>query len=282
MTRRATFDVVCGGELLWDFFEERPSVYRRCTGGASANGAIVLARLGVKVAVVGGVGDDALGEALRSAIAREGVDVRGIATTRPATGIVIKTSGRFSPYRSEVAVDASSVRARWGLIGSMMPKVTGLRVERVAVDLNVRPRLWPSKAKMGAAATALVRNAAIVKTSDNDLTRLRGSERAGLAWLRRIAPDAVVLVTRAGDPASALGPWGRFDVAARRVRVRESTGAGDAFLAGALAVVVRAGPKWRMPEVLTRALEMGHRLGAKAASRTGAVTGLTHLEISWP
>ncbi len=278
-------DVVCGGEVLWDLFEGRSGVYRRCTGGASANAAIVLARLGVAVALVGSVGDDALGEALVGAIRSEGVDVRGVAVTPEPTGIVIQTGGRFSPYRANATttVDAGAAPARWALVGSMMPKVAGLRAGALAVDLNVRPRLWSSKSTMRAAATALVRPARLVKASNNDLSRLWGSEAAGLAWLRRTAPGATVLVTRAAEPASALGPWGRVDVAARPLRARESTGAGDAFMAGALAVVLRAGTRWQTPEVLTRALLLGHRLGAKAASRIGATTGLRNLEkIPWP
>ena len=286
---RRKVDVVCGGELLWDFFEERAAAgtYRRCVGGASANAAVALSRLGLRVALVGAVGDDALGEALVAALRHEGIDVRGVAVTRAATGIVIKTSGRFSPYRADRPVDASAApgAARWALVGSMMPKVLYPRAERLAVDLNVRPRLWPSKAKMRAAAAALVRGAALVKASNNDLSRLWGSEEAGLAWLERVAPTSTVLVTRAEGPATALGPWGRVDAAARRLvgGARESTGAGDAFMAGVLAVVVRAGPRWADHEVLTHALQLGHRLGAKAASRTGATTGLTNLEkIPWP
>jgi sugar/nucleoside kinase (ribokinase family) len=278
--------VVCVGEILWDFFEERAGTYRRCTGGASANAAIALARLGVPVAVVGAVGDDALGEALVAALAREGVDVRAVAVTRAPTGIVIKTTGRFSPYRADSAVDAGAIApSAWALVGSMMPRVTHLRGRALAVDLNVRPRLWPSKAKMRASATGLVRSAILVKASNNDLSRLWGSEAAGLAWLGRVAPRATVLVTRAAEPASAFGPWGRIDVRARSLRAgaRESTGAGDAFMAGALAVVLRAGARWNTPQVLTRALLLGHRLGAKAASRTGATTGLLNLEkIPWP
>jgi sugar/nucleoside kinase (ribokinase family) len=280
-------EIVCGGEILWDFFEERAGSYRRCTGGASANAAIALARLGVGVALVGAVGDDALGEALVAAVAREGVDVGGVARVPAPTGIVIKTSGRFTPYRADVLVRAAAAvaPARWALVGSMRPTVLGLRAASLAVDLNVRPRLWPSKAAMRAAATELVRPARLVKASNNDLARLWGTEAAGLAWLGRVAPRATVLVTRADEPASALGAWGKVDVAARRLRggARESTGAGDAFMAGALAVVLRAGDRWDTPEVLTRALRIGHRLGAKAASRIGATTGLTNLEkIPWP
>ena len=94
-------DVVCGGEVLWDFFEERPGLYRRCVGGASANEAVTLARLGLKVALVGAVGDDALGRELLGAATREGIDVRAVVLAARPTGVVIVTGGRVSPYRSD-------------------------------------------------------------------------------------------------------------------------------------------------------------------------------------
>jgi len=78
-------DVVCFGEILWDMFETRPRrhvvvsiarEYRRELGGAPANVATGLARLGARVAVVGGVGRDSFGEALVTHLANDGVDVR--------------------------------------------------------------------------------------------------------------------------------------------------------------------------------------------------------------
>ena len=275
-------DVVCGGEILWDFFEARPGVYVRHAGGASANAAIVLSRLGLDVALVGAVGEDALGDEIVRQIGREGVDVRAVGRTARPTGIVVVTAGRFSPYRSDAPVSARGVRARWGLVGSLVPEVRDLAVRRLAVDLNVHPRLWPSRAKMRAASAKLVRGASLVKASHADLERLCGAEDAGIAWLRRSAPDAVLVVTRAGGDASAIGGWGRLDVAPRRATARESTGAGDAFTAGVLAVLVRAEEGWNAPEVLTRALRLGHRLGRKAVSRVGATAGLVNLEkIPW-
>ncbi|MDP9148984.1 MAG: PfkB family carbohydrate kinase, partial [Myxococcota bacterium] len=56
-------DVICFGEILWDIFElgrrgTEPLAqrFRRELGGAPANVATGLARLGVRAAVVGGVG----------------------------------------------------------------------------------------------------------------------------------------------------------------------------------------------------------------------------------
>jgi fructokinase len=66
-------EIVTFGEVLWDVFEIAPDTYRRVIGGAPANLAVVLARLGVRAAVIGAVGVDAFGEALRARLAAEGV-----------------------------------------------------------------------------------------------------------------------------------------------------------------------------------------------------------------
>src|SRR3954464_11654788 len=90
-------DVACYGELLWDFFEaevkpEKEPIartFKRELGGASANVAGVLARLGVKSSVVGGVGDDKLGDAMRATLESEGVETAGVAKVRARTGITL-------------------------------------------------------------------------------------------------------------------------------------------------------------------------------------------------
>jgi sugar/nucleoside kinase (ribokinase family) len=62
----------------------------------------------------------------------------------------------------------------------------------------------------------------------------------------------------------------------------DATGAGDAFVAGALAAILAAGAApgssaWRDPDVWRVALQVGHAMGRKAVSRTGAVAGLRRL-----
>src|SRR5438445_6739436 len=76
--------VVTLGEVLIDFvpldFEgpiELAPTFHRAAGGAPANVAVALARLGVDVAFIGKVGGDAFGHSLRAILTTEGVDVRG-------------------------------------------------------------------------------------------------------------------------------------------------------------------------------------------------------------
>jgi fructokinase len=302
-------DVVCFGEILWDMFEtRRQGEYRRELGGAPANVATGLARLGAKAAVVGGVGRDRFGQALITHLADDGVDVRFVVSLPNRTGLTFVTRDaagepEFLFYRhdsADLSVRAEHVvpamgRARWALVGSstLMTRDLARATARfldvadrggasLFVDLNVRAHLWPSRTAMQRAIGSLVGRAAVVKASDADLRAVAGGS-SGLRWLERHAPQATWLVTRGAGVASAIGEHGSVDVPARQARCVDATGAGDAFIAGALATLVtaRAVPRsaaWSTAEVWATALRAGHILGKKAVSRPGAVAGLVDLD----
>jgi fructokinase len=307
-------DVVCFGEMLWDLFEEgaragRPlgRVFRRELGGASANVATALARLGVRVAVVGAVGHDRFGDALLEHLERDGVGVRFVARLPARTGLTFVARGRrgrsaFLPYRTGTAdaafrrenVTAAMGRARWLLLGTStlaeprvadaaerLLDVAGRCGALVALDLNARPHLWRDRRAMRRAAGALAGRASLVKASADDLLALAPGV-APMRWLERHAPRASWLVTRAGGPATAFGEHGAVTVPAPSARVVDATGAGDAFFAGAVAALLSAraapgSPEWRQAETWRAALRVGHILGRKAVSRAGSVAGLVHL-----
>jgi fructokinase len=323
VARPHAIDVVCFGEILWDIFEvtapgrgragRGPTAiaasFRRELGGAPANVATGLARMGLRAAVVGGVGRDRFGVALVEHLAADGVDTRFVVRLPNRTGLTFVTrDARGEPeflfYRhdtADVSLTAAHVtpamgRARWALVGTstlMTPDLARatLRFLEVAarggahlfVDLNVRAHLWPDRRTMRETIAALAAGASLVKASDADLRAVAGpGARDGLRWLEAHAPQATWLVTRGAGPASAVGDHGEIVVPALPARCVDATGGGDAFIAGALATLVAAralpgAPAWRDPGVWTTALRAGHILGKKAVSRPGAVAGLVGL-----
>ncbi len=311
-------DVACFGELLWDFFEQ-PSpdtkadkepiarTFRREIGGASANVASIVARLGVKVAAIGAVGDDKFGDALRTELGGHGVDITGVARLKNArTGITFVTRDAngepsFVPYRqgtADLAMDESHVSAamakvRFAVVGStsMLPSLKGATVKflgalekakgALVVDLNVRQHLWADVDSMRAAVAELASKAVVVKGSEKDLGALAG--KRGMTWLEENAKGATWVLTRGENGAACVGPHGQVTFPTKRVRCIDATGAGDAFMAGLVAVVVRSGAKpgsaeWKDPKLWSRAMEIGHMLGAKAISAVGATAGIGTLD----
>lgn len=307
-------DVACFGEFLWDFYEadqksEKDLVarqFRRELGGASANVAVALARLGVNVGAIGAVGQDRFGAALEAALSAEGVGTGHLVRLAAPTGITFVAHSAdggvsFLPYRvgtadmglREADVTAAMGKARFAVLSStsMMPSTRAatekyLRAVQkakgtVAVDLNVRRHLWADEGTMRSAVKELVGWAAIVKASERDLNALAG--KRGVSWLEEHAKGATWILTRGESGAAAVGPHGQATAPTKRVRCVDRSGGGDAFMAGVLAVLVKAGAKpssspWKDDKLWTRALEVGHLLGAKAVAALGAVTGVTGLD----
>ena len=104
-----------------------------------------------------------------------------------------------------------------------------------------------------------------------------------MTWLEDNAKGATWVLTRGENGAACVGPHGQVTFPTKRVRCIDATGAGDAFMAGLVAVLVRAGAKpgsaeWKDPKLWSRAMEVGHMLGAKAISAVGATAGLGQLD----
>jgi fructokinase len=309
-------DVACFGELLWDFYETESKgdsgkepiarQFRRELGGSSANVAVTLARLGIGVSAIGGVGDDKLGAALVHALSNEGVETGQIARLEAPTGITFVTLGptgdvAFIPYRRGTAdlaygedeVTAATGKTRFALVSttSMLPSTRPATekflaaVEKakgaIVVDLNVRAHLWADADEMRNAAKALVGRAVLVKASERDLNPLAG--KRGMTWLEENAKQATWILTRGENGAAAVGAHGQVTAPTKRVRCIDRSGAGDAFVAGVLAVLAKAGAKpgsaeWKDGKLWSRALEVGHLLGAKAVSAAGATSGLASID----
>jgi fructokinase len=307
-----SIDVVCFGELLWDFYEAEAraekepiaKVFRRELGGVSANTAVVLARLGIKAGVVGAVGDDKLGAALEAQLSAEGVDTSHVVRAQGPTGCTFVVNGptgdaSFIPHRgadlclSADAVTAAMGKARFALVSStsMMPSMRAATekfldaVDKakgcVVVDLNVRTHLWPNADEMRSAVKDLAARAAVLKASERDLGALAG--KRGMSWLDENAKQATWILTRGENGAAAVGAHGQVTAPTKRVRCVDRSGGGDAFVAGVLAVLVKAGakpgsPEWGDAKTWTRALEVGHLLGAKAVAAAGATAGVVNLD----
>ncbi|MBI2389697.1 MAG: hypothetical protein HYV09_08875, partial [Deltaproteobacteria bacterium] len=279
------------GEALWDLVPARRGetlrarrLERRCLGGAPANVAVTLARLGLDVSIVTAVGADALGEALRDELSGAGVDVAAVVSLPARTGVTFVdvidvndvvgagVAPRFLPYRApsadmllapEAIERLDMAATRWLHLGSSS-------FARAPVAYR---HAWPKDALVADALADVIAGAAVLKASEADLEALGLDARA----LHARRPEGITVVTRAERGAWAR--WGSLELdvpAARARRVVDPTGAGDAFMAGLLAVLVRD-PAGDRGAVLRAAIELGSRLVARAVSAIGATTALVDL-----
>ncbi|MBI4511136.1 MAG: carbohydrate kinase [Deltaproteobacteria bacterium] len=309
-------DIVCFGEALVDFFPERKGImlreaerFSRHLGGAPANVAVGLARLGLRVGLTTLVGADEFGAFLRDALAREGIDTTSVGTHPTArTGITFVAVGpkgerAFTYYRhpsadqmvSESDVDARLIQgARVFHHGSSSlarepsrsATLAAIRAAReagciVSCDPNLRPHLWSDPAESIPLAREVLRSAEVVKISDDELGALVGTKdvEAGARTLRGWGVGlAVITLGERGcffDGASS----GTGHIPAVDVEVVDTTGAGDGFVAGLLAELVPHFCSGARPASLGRAVvesscAFANRVAARVVTRFGATPGL--------
>ena len=315
MKTHATSDVVVFGEAIWDFFPRKPGEALatrrheiRHPGGAPANVARTLARLGVSTSIVTAVGRDALGDGLLAELQATGVRVDDVVRLGSRTAVTFVDVGRkgersFLFYRhpsadmefAEAMLPLHAFSGAWLHVGSSTlarePSCTATRMiierangakARLSVDLNARRHLWSSPRELLSCANRLVDRADVLKVSEEDLDALELSpDVEGARTLHARRRDRVTFLTLAAR--GAIGFWGDLEVRVRapRAKVIDVTGAGDAFTAGALAVLVRTRafelPAHDRETVLLRALTIGCELGTRAVTRLGATSALTSL-----
>ncbi|HEX6070666.1 MAG TPA: PfkB family carbohydrate kinase [Longimicrobiaceae bacterium] len=275
--------MLCIGELLWDSLPAG-----LFPGGAPFNVAGHLHALGVPVAVISRVGRDRLGTEAIARLSHLGIDPNLVQVddTLP-TGFVsvVVAEGGIPSYEIEqpaawdgielaAGVRERAAEARAIVFGSLAQRSRGSRdtIRRLwqadalqVFDVNLRPP-FEDREIVRESLTA----ADMVKLNEGELGRLAGwfglpanPRRAAEALGERFG-CATVCVTRGAEGATLLreGRW--TEHAGFAVEVRDTVGAGDAFLAALLAGLLSG----RDDEALLRAANL---LGAYVASRDGAI-----------
>lgn len=244
----------------------------RSPGGKGANQAVALARLGVLVALVGAVGDDADGAlSLRTL---DGVDITSVRTVPAPTG------------QAMITVDGSGENTVVVVTGANDLVVAPVTCEALVAQLEVP---LPTVARAVAGATGLVvLNAAPAAALPADLLAqvdvLVVNERELLAVADRptvaqALDDLVGLVRQA--VVVTLGAAGcvvatasaRVEVPTRQVAAVDAVGAGDAFVAALT---------WQLLDgrALTDAAGVACAAGALTVTRHGARSSPTRAELA--
>ena len=114
------YDVTALGEILidfteWGFSDDGARLFAQNPGGAVANVAAAVARLGGRAAFVGKVGADMHGAFLRQTLREAGVDVSGVATDaeRFTTLAFVKLAENGERSFSFARYDAADTNLRW-------------------------------------------------------------------------------------------------------------------------------------------------------------------------
>lgn len=264
---------------------------RMTVAGTGAGTAVDMARLGLKVATFGVVGDDELGRWLTSKMAAEGIDVAGIAVDpsvptsatmlpirpngeRPALH-VIGANAKLSPDHLDWNVIE---QARYLHIGgtSLMECLDGAPTARIleraraaglvtSLDMIGVPQ-FEHEAMFGPSYEHLD----YFLPNEEDALMLAGaSTRAeAIRWFHNRGVGATVITLGAEGASYAAAGEDEVVVPAYAVDVVDTTGCGDAFSAGFIAGLAEGrGP--------LSALELGTAAGSCVATGLGSDAGLT-------
>jgi fructokinase len=301
--------VVCGEALVDLVPVPGGTAYAPRPGGSPANVAVALGRVDVQVSLLAQLSTDAFGRLLREHLTSSRVDLSGaVAVAEPSTLAVVTldASGkaeysfyvdgcadsrwRFDALPATLPVGAAlhvsgslamAVPAMGDTVEALLHREHGQRV--IAFDPNPRPALVKDAASAHARLDRWVRLADIVKVSADDLAWVAPGlvlEDVARSWLAKGCTIAVV--TRGGDGVYALGPAGPVSLPANPVELVDTVGAGDAFMAGLLAALDRAGRLSRdrlaglTTAELTDGLRYAQRLAAVTCTRRGADPPWSH------
>ncbi len=258
--------ILVAGEALIDMLPGgggQPDSFRAVPGGSPFNVALALGRLGARVQFLCPFSNDAFGQRLFRTLQASGVDLSLAPRTEALSTLGFVTldegtrSARYSFYTEGTAgcglrvadlPEALPPDLKCLHLGSFSLAVepfctTAERLlERLepgtilSLDPNIRSGLVARAGEYPARLARLLRRAAIVKTSLEDLEWLRPGRTPGEFAAELLEAAArLVVVTKGGEGALAFTRTVQIEVPAVPIEVVDTVGAGDTFQAALLA-----------------------------------------------
>ena len=282
------------GEILWDCL---PS--GRHAGGAPFNVACHLVQLGVSASLLSAIGQDALGDEILEVARDKWVNVEFVSRARVGlpTGTVIATVDAMgnATYKlnqpvawDEITLSAEALKAVskasafiFGSLATRSPynleqldRLLSLKGPLKFFDVNLRPPFADPKRIVELAARA-----DLIKLNHDEVGQIASWLRTGEATpnppgnAEAVAEACAVLTEATKTPricvtmaAAGAALWDRgklVSAPAPKVVVKDTVGAGDAFMAGLMVGLTRGADTQTV-------LETACRLGAIVASHDGA------------
>jgi argininosuccinate lyase len=294
VTRSVTDLPPPGGDLIVDTIELR-------VGGAAANAALALARLGLIPRLFGAVGDDVVGRFVVERLAAERIDGGVLVLGGQSTGISICLEGpgrdrSFITMRGTLdRFDASMVPPEalasayvlvcgyFSLRALRGAPALGLLVQarkagaKVLLDPDVDPDGWPASSRTEIEDVLPLVDAFLPNEHEaRGLTGLDDPLEAGRALQRR--SGRWVVVKLGSDGCVAIGPDDRvLRVPAPKVKALDTTGAGDSFDAAVIFALSR-GEDW--PSALSFATRVASAVVARPSEDRHP--SLADIPARWP
>ena len=288
------------GDAVVDLIPDSTNTYLKCPGGAPANVAVGIARLGGDCGFFGRVGNDPFGRFMQHRLKEENVDTRFVTLDdnhRTSTVLVDLDSDGERTFTFMVKPSADQFMSvedipefkknEWlhvcsiSLANEPSRSSTFEAIRRmkavggyISFDPNLRDEVWQNPSEIKSVVMKAVELADVVKFSEEELDFLTDSTsiEQGLANIADLN-NRLVLVTQ-----GAKGVWRVFEnqgvlISGCSVTPVDTTGAGDAFVGGLLAKLSQH-EEWNNQRVVDSAIQWANGCGALAITQKGAMTAL--------
>lgn len=291
------------GESLVDIISgpHREAPTEAHPGGSPLNVAVGAARLGLATTLVTHYAGDSYGDMIEKHLSVNGVTAirGGSAPTSTATATLGPDGGATYAFTISWDINGAALPALEAVQGSRHVHTGSIAAvvapgdqatlallaaarehASISYDPNCRPGISPDVDAARAQVERFVTASDIVKASDEDLAWLypdRTPEQSLSAWLE-LGP-AIVALTRGAAGPVILARRGRVELAAEPIKVADTVGAGDSFMAALISGLdqlsaLGAGGRRRLQALTVEELQAlaayANRAAAITCSRPGA------------
>lgn len=289
------------GDAVVDLIPDSETSYLKCPGGAPANVAVAISRLGGDSAFFGRVGQDPLGRFMKQVLKDEGVDTQYMLLDeehRTSTVIVDLDDHGERSFTFMVKPSADQFlqpqdvpafkQGEWLHVCSIAlanepSRSTTLAAMKaikaaggyVSFDPNLREEVWLNPADLKSVVLQAVALADVVKFSDDELLFLtdKADLQTALSWLNEQYDLPLIVITQGKKGALVIHNNEQQLITGKPVNPVDTTGAGDAFVGGLLAGLV-ACDDWHNNDNLLKIIRQANACGALATTAKGAMTAL--------
>ena len=288
------------GDAVVDLIPDGENHYLKCAGGAPANVAVGVSRLGCEAGFIGRVGNDPLGKFMQQTLQAEKVSTDNMILDpqqRTSTVIVGLDDGERSftfmvnPSADQFLEVGDLPTFHQGdflhccsiaLINNPSRSTTIEAIRRIkevggffSFDPNLRESLWASLDEMKEVVNSVIAMEDILKFSEEELTLLTNTTNLEEATKVITAqyPEKLIIITLGKDGAIYHLNGKSQVVKGKALKPVDTTGAGDAFVSGLLAGLSQVSD-WKEEATLVEVIRKANASGALATTAKGAMAAL--------